>query len=134
MTEVVAGRVDFSPQTAHDHAAAVNDGKLIALAVSAHKRIASMPNVPTTIEAGLKADSVYPFYSGLFLPAKTPRAIVERLLPRGGQGDADAGGAGALAKLGVEPMPMNLEQFAKFFREDVAAAQALVEAAKIQRQ
>ena len=38
------------------------------------------------------------------------------------------------AKLGVEPMPMTLEQFAQFFREDVAAAQALVKAANIQRQ
>ena len=51
----------------------------MALAVSANKRASVMPEVPTTIEAGLAADSVYPFYSGLFLPAKTPRPIVEKL-------------------------------------------------------
>ena len=79
VTEVVAGRIDFSPQLPTTTLPLINDGKLIALAVSAHKRIASLPDVPTTIEAGLKADSVYPFYSGLFLPAKTPRSIVERL-------------------------------------------------------
>jgi hypothetical protein len=33
--------------------------------------------------------------------------------------------------LGVEPMPMTLEQFGKFFRDDVAANVALVKAAKI---
>jgi hypothetical protein len=38
------------------------------------------------------------------------------------------------ATLGVEPMPMTLEQFDKFFREDVAAAVSLVKAAKIQTQ
>jgi hypothetical protein len=38
------------------------------------------------------------------------------------------------AKLGVEPMAMNLEQFARFFRDDVAAARALVKAAGIKRQ
>ncbi|HXF87583.1 MAG TPA: hypothetical protein VNK48_04410 [Xanthobacteraceae bacterium] len=36
--------------------------------------------------------------------------------------------------LGVEPMPMNLAEFDKFFREDVAAALELVKAANIPRQ
>jgi tripartite-type tricarboxylate transporter receptor subunit TctC len=134
VTEVVAGRIDFSPQLPTTTLPLVNDGKLIGLAVSAHKRIASMPNVPTTIEAGLKADSVYPFYSGLFLPAKTPRNIVERFYQEAAKAIQTPEVQARFAKLGVEPMPMNLEQFAKFFREDVAAAQALVEAAKIQRQ
>ena len=39
-----------------------------------------------------------------------------------------------LAKLGVEPMPMSLEQFEKFFREDVAANVQLVKAAHIPTQ
>ena len=37
-----------------------------------------------------------------------------------------------LAALGVEPMPMTLEEFDKFFREDVAATSALARAANIQ--
>ena len=35
--------------------------------------------MPTLIEAGLTADAIYPFYTGAYLPAKTPRAIVEKL-------------------------------------------------------
>jgi len=35
--------------------------------------------VPTLIEAGLKADAIYPFYTGAYLPARTPRAIVDKL-------------------------------------------------------
>ena len=134
VTEVVAGRIDFSPQLPTTTLPLINDGKLIALAVSAHKRIASMPNVPTTIEAGLKADSVYPFYSGLFLPAKTPRNIVERFHQEAAKAIQAPEVQARFAKLGVEPMSMSVEQFAKYFREDVAAAQALVKAANIQRQ
>jgi tripartite-type tricarboxylate transporter receptor subunit TctC len=134
VTEVVAGRIDFSPQLPTTTLPLINDGKLIALAVSAHKRIKTLPNVPTTIEAGLQADSVYPFYSGMFWPAKTPRAIVERLHNEVVKALQAPELQARFAKLGVEPMSMNLDQFARFFREDVAAARALVKAASINQQ
>src|SRR5262249_39719228 len=79
VTEIIGGRVDFSPQLPTTTLPLLREGKLVALAVSANKRASVMPDVPTTIEAGLRSDSVYPFYSGLFVPAKTPRNIVEKL-------------------------------------------------------
>jgi tripartite-type tricarboxylate transporter receptor subunit TctC len=133
VTEVVAGRIDFSPQLPTTTLPLINGGKLVPLAVSAHKRIATLPNVPTTIEAGLKADSVYPFYSGLFMPAKTPRAVVEKLHREAAKALQSDEVKARFDKLGVEPMPMTLAEFAKFFREDVAAALTLVKAAKIER-
>ncbi len=42
--------------------------------------------------------------------------------------------AAAVAQLGVEPMPGSPEEFAKFFRDDVASTVALAKAAKIQAQ
>ncbi len=134
VTEIVAGRIDFSPQLPTTTLPLINDGKLVALAVSAQKRIKTMPNVPTVLEAGLKGDAIYPFYSGLFLPAKTPRNIVEKFHQEAAKAIQAQEVQARFAKLGVEPMPMTLEQFAKFFRDDVAAAEALVKAAKIQRQ
>jgi tripartite-type tricarboxylate transporter receptor subunit TctC len=133
VTEVVAGRIDFSPQLPTTTLPLISGGKLVPLAVSAHKRIATLPNVPTTIEAGLKADSVYPFYSGLFMPAKTPRAVVEKLHREAAKALQSDEVKARFDKLGVEPMPMTLAEFAKFFREDVAAALTLVKAAKIER-
>ncbi|HKA71602.1 MAG TPA: tripartite tricarboxylate transporter substrate-binding protein [Xanthobacteraceae bacterium] len=134
VTEVVAERVDFSVQPFTTTLSLLRDGKLVALAVSAHKRASLMPEVPTTIEAGLPADSVYPFYSGLFLPANAPRAIVERLH----QETAKALQAPAVRErftaLGIEPMPMTLAEFAAFFKNDVEATVALAKAAKIQPQ
>jgi tripartite-type tricarboxylate transporter receptor subunit TctC len=134
VTEVVAGRADFSAQLATTTVSLLSEGKLSALAVSATKRTALMPNVPTTVEAGLKEDSVYPFYSGLFVPAKTPRPIIERLHRETAQAMQAPAVQETLKKLGVEPMPMSTEQFGAFFREDVEAAVALVKAANIPRQ
>jgi tripartite-type tricarboxylate transporter receptor subunit TctC len=134
VTEVVAGRIDFSPQLPTTTLPLINDGKLVALAVSAQKRIAALPNVPTTIEAGLSADSIYPFYSGLFLPAKTPRDIVDRMHQEAAKAIQTPEVQARFAKLGVEPLPMSVDQFAKYFREDVASALALVQAANIPKQ
>ena len=131
LTEIMAGRVDFSVQTFTTTLTYIRDGKLIPLAISAHKRVADMPNVPTTIEAGLPADSVYPFYSGLFLPAKTPRETVEKLHRETAKALQAPEVQARFATLGVQPMPMTVDQFATFFKEDVAAALQLVKAAKI---
>jgi tripartite-type tricarboxylate transporter receptor subunit TctC len=56
----------------------VRSGKLRALAVSSAARVASFPDVPTAQEAGLPGYQVTTWY-GLFAPAGTPRAIVNRL-------------------------------------------------------
>ena len=90
-----------------------------------------MPEVPTTIEAGLPTDSVYPFYTALFVPAKTPRDTVEKLHRETAKALLAPAVRERFAGLGVEPMPMTLEQFGKFFRDDVAANLVLVKAAKI---
>jgi tripartite-type tricarboxylate transporter receptor subunit TctC len=134
VTEVVAGRADFSAQLPSTTLQLIGEGKLAALAVSADKRAASMPQVPTTIEAGLAADSIYPFYSGLFLPAKTPRAIVEKLHQEAAKAMREPSVQERFKQLGVEAMPMTVAEFEKFFKGDVDAAVALVKAANIPRQ
>jgi tripartite-type tricarboxylate transporter receptor subunit TctC len=134
VTEVVAGRIDFSPQLPTTTLPLISDGKLVALAVSAQKRIAQLPNVPTTLEAGLSAESIYPFYSGFFLPAKTPRAIVDKLHEEAAKAIKTPEVQARFAKLGVEPLAMTADQFAKYFRVDVAATLDLVKAAHIPRQ
>src|SRR5262245_29011798 len=134
LNEVMAGLVDFSVQTFTTTLQLIREGKLMALAVSNDKRVSAMPEVPTFLEAGLPRDAIYPFYSGLFLPAKTPRPIVEKLQQEAAKALQSPAVQARFATLGVEPMPMTLEQFDKFFREDVAAAVSLVKAAKIETQ
>ena len=93
-----------------------------------------MPNVPTTIEAGLSADSIYPFYTGFFLPAKTPREIVEKLHAEAAKAIKSPEVQARFAKLGVEPLPMKIDEFGKFFRDEVSGTVALAKAAGIKQQ
>ncbi len=112
----------------------IRDGKVAALAVSARQRSLLLPDVPTLIEAGLSSDAIYPFYSPIFLPAKTPRAIVDKLHDEVTTALAVPSVRERLLKIGMEPMPMTAAEFETFFREDVAANLALVQAAKIPKQ
>jgi tripartite-type tricarboxylate transporter receptor subunit TctC len=134
VTEVVAGRVDFSMQLFTTTLPLIREGKLTALAVSAHKRSSLLPEAPTMTEAGLPAEAVHPFYSGAFVPAHTPRPIVEKLHREAAKALDAPAVKERLATLGVEPMAMTLEEFDKFFREDVAATSALARAANIPAQ
>ena len=112
----------------------IRDGKLKALAVGAAKRTAALPDVPTLIEAGLKADAIYPFYTGAYLPARTPRAIVDKLHDEVVKALALPSVQERLAKIGVEKLPMTVAQFDQFFKDDVATNLELVKAANIPRQ
>jgi len=134
VTDVIAERVDFSVQLPATTLPLLKDGKLVALAVSAQKRATMFPDVPTTIEAGLPPSSVYPFYTGVYLPVKTPPDVVAKLADEIAKAlQADAVKA-RLASLGVDPMPMTPAEFAKFIKDDVEANVALVKAAKIPTQ
>jgi tripartite-type tricarboxylate transporter receptor subunit TctC len=131
ITETIAGRVDFTVPPVTTVIGAIRDGKLVALAISAGKRISSLPEVPTMTEAGLTADAIYPFYTGAYLPAKTPRAVVEKLHDEVVKALAVPSVRDRLEKIGVEAMPMTVAEFDSFFKNDVAANIALVKAAKI---
>jgi tripartite-type tricarboxylate transporter receptor subunit TctC len=130
LTEALAGRVDFFFVPLAPALSLIKDGKLVALAVSAAKRATALPHVPTTTEAGL-VDSAYDFWVAVFLPAKTPRDIVVRLHQETEKALQMPAVQERLAALGVEPMPLSLEQFDKYFRDDVEATVSLVKAANI---
>ena len=134
LREIVAGRVDFSVQSFATTVPLIQDGTLVALAVSAHKRSALVPDVPTTIELGLPAESVYTFYTGLYLPAKTPRAIVDKLHAETAKALQAPEVLARFKQLGVEPLSMSVAEFGKFFRDEVNGTMALAKAAGIKQQ
>jgi tripartite-type tricarboxylate transporter receptor subunit TctC len=134
VTEVMAGRADFSVQLFTTTLPLLRAGQLVALAVSAVQRASVMPELPTMVEAGLPPEAIHPFYSGLFLPAKTPRDIVEKLHRETATALQAPAVREHLATLGVEPMPMTVQEFDAFFRKDVEATVALAKAAGIQTQ
>jgi tripartite-type tricarboxylate transporter receptor subunit TctC len=118
LTEVMTGRIDFYFLPIAPALNLIGQGKIRALAVGTSKRAALLPNVPTTAEAGLK-DAAYVFWNGLFLPAKTPADIVNRLHAETTKALAVASVQERLAKIGQEPLPMTPAQFEKYFHADV---------------
>jgi tripartite-type tricarboxylate transporter receptor subunit TctC len=78
MKEIIAGRLDFLFAPVGNALPHVQDGALMALVVNSANRSAALPDVPTTAESGF-IDAEYPFWIGIFLPAKTPRTIVDKL-------------------------------------------------------
>jgi tripartite-type tricarboxylate transporter receptor subunit TctC len=119
-TEVMTGRVDFYYLPIAPALPNVRDGKVVALAVSTLKRATALPNVPTVLEAGYP-DAQYLFWGGLALPAKTPRDIVNRLHEETQKALNVPAIQERLATFGVEPMPLSVDQFGEFYRNDIAA-------------
>ncbi|MFO1330486.1 MAG: tripartite tricarboxylate transporter substrate binding protein [Rubrivivax sp.] len=78
VTDVMGGQVPTLWVSIPAAAQFVKTGKLKALAVSTVKRSAAFPNVPTMQEAGLAEFEVDSWYA-MFVPARTPRAVIERL-------------------------------------------------------
>jgi tripartite-type tricarboxylate transporter receptor subunit TctC len=134
LTEVIAGRLDFAVSPVTSAIGLIRTGKLVPLAVSSSTRSAALPDVPTMVEAGLKSDAVYPFCTGVYLPAKTPHAIAEKLHDEVMKALALPAVRERLAAVSVDPMPMTLAEFGSFFKKDVAANLELVKTAKIPRQ
>jgi tripartite-type tricarboxylate transporter receptor subunit TctC len=130
LTEVMTGRVDFCVSTIAAALPFIRDGKLLALAVSTPKRSSYLPNVPTTTELGY-ANSDYTFWNGLFLPAKTPREIVERLYQETQKAVATQGVREKLAQQGIDPMPITPAEFDALIQKEIAESIALVKAAGI---
>lgn len=78
VTDVIAGQVPLLWVSIPAAAQFVKTGKLKALAVSTVKRSAVFPEVPTMVEAGFKGFEVDSWYA-MFVPAKTPQAIIDRI-------------------------------------------------------
>jgi len=129
-TEVMSGRIDFYFLPLAPALNLVKSGKVRALAVGADKRHEALPDVPTLREAGL-GQATYRFWGGLFVPSKTPQPIVEALHKAANDALAMPEVKDRLAKIGVQPMPMTIAKFDKYFRDDVAATVKLANDAGI---
>jgi tripartite-type tricarboxylate transporter receptor subunit TctC len=133
LTEVLAGRVEYYFCPVNAVLQLVADKKLLALAVGSTKRSMALPDVMTTVEAGVP-NSDYNFWVGMAAPSKTPREIVNRLHQATIKALEDKEVRASMAKLGAEPMPLGLDEFAAYIRNEVKTNAALVKAAGITAQ
>jgi len=127
LTEVMTGRVDFYYAPVSAALGFIRDGKLLALSVSSAQRSAALPDVPTSIEAGYP-NSDFNFWIGVFAPAGTPPAIVERLNREIGKALQVPAVREKLAIQGVDPMTMDTATFDRFVKDEVASTATLAKA------
>ena len=125
MTEVMAGRIDFFFVALGAALPHIRDGKLSALAVNSADRSAALPDVPAIREAGF-SDAEYPTWFGLFLPAKTPREIVDRLHRETLKALQEPKVKDRVASLGVEPMILTPSAFGAHVEREIAENATLV--------
>jgi tripartite-type tricarboxylate transporter receptor subunit TctC len=78
MQDLVAGIIDVIVDQASNAMPQVQGGKIRAYAVTASKRIAAGPDIPTVDEAGLPGYHIW-LWSGLWVPKGTPKDVIARL-------------------------------------------------------
>ncbi len=76
--DVMGGRVDMVVAGVPPLTGLLASGKLKALAVTGPKRVASLPDVPTTKELGYE-DLMFVGWFGILAPAGTPQSIIDRV-------------------------------------------------------
>ncbi|HEX8375941.1 MAG TPA: tripartite tricarboxylate transporter substrate binding protein [Geminicoccaceae bacterium] len=128
--DVMAGQVDMMFDTTVVAGPHIESGKLRALAVTSAKRLPSMPNVPTVAESGVPGYEVIS-WQGIFAPAGTPKAIVDRLHTEIGKILREPEMQERLGKLGMQGADMTTEQIAAFQKAEVAKWAAVIKQANI---
>jgi tripartite-type tricarboxylate transporter receptor subunit TctC len=130
-TDTVSGVVDFFVSTWPQVVALVQEGRLRALGIGAPRRLAELPEVPTLAEAGAPYMAVDAWF-GLFAPARSPAAVVERLSAALPGILVEPEMVGRLARLGFQPAPLPAAEFAGFQRGELARWRDLVALTGIQ--
>lgn len=131
VTEVMAGRVDYYFSPIAPVIGQIRNGQLVPLAVGSPKRAAALPNVPTTAEAGVPG-SEFNFWIGMFVPARTPKEIVNRLHDEVAKALATPEVKERFATLGADAWTLAPEQFDAYVRDEVKSNAALVKAAGLE--
>jgi tripartite-type tricarboxylate transporter receptor subunit TctC len=108
----------------------IRSGKLVGLGVSTRQRVASIPDVPTLIEQGLKDFEVVSWVA-LMAPAGTPPAIVRKLHDATVESLKEPVVRQRFETLGIEPVGNTPEQFAAEIKADMARWKEVVERAGI---
>jgi tripartite-type tricarboxylate transporter receptor subunit TctC len=130
LADIMGGRVDFYYCPISTALPLIRDGRVVALATSTPTRASALPQVPTSLEAGF-ANSDYTVWYGVFMPAKTPRAILERFHDATLKVVATPAMQQKLAELAVDPMPVKPAEFDRMVAEEIAANQQLIKASGI---
>ena len=130
INEVLGGRADCYFALVFQAKKLVDAGKLVALGTSSPKRSNLMPDTPTLEEQGFRNAS-YNFWVGALVPAKTPRAIVEKLHDDITALVESPEISEHIKKLGCDPLPMPVKAFEDMINRELRENAELIKKANI---
>jgi tripartite-type tricarboxylate transporter receptor subunit TctC len=128
LTEVMTGRIQFFMAPFGSTAALIRDGKLRALAVSSAQRTRMNPEIPTIAESGL-AGFRYDSWGAMFVPAKTPRPVIDKLNRSVTAALKQPEVVQRLHAIGMEPAPTTPAQLDRFVVEQLKVSAELARGA-----
>jgi tripartite-type tricarboxylate transporter receptor subunit TctC len=130
IADILGGRIDFYFCPLATALPLIKERRVHALVISTPKRAADLPDVPTPAEVGLKnAESV--FWLGVFMPAKTPRDVINKFHDAGIKLLSKPSMQESLMKLGIEPFPMTPAEMDAFVAREIAENLEVIKAAGI---
>ena len=128
--DLLAGQVDMMITVVQSTLVHIASGKLRPLAVTGSPRTASLPNVPTMQEAGLRGYELTSWF-GVMGPPNMPRDLLDRLNVAIVKAIAQKDVQDKFVSGGSEPESSTPEQFAQLIRDDVAKFAQIVKSAGI---
>lgn len=128
-TSVMRADTDMFFTPAGNSVDLIQSGKVRALAISSAARLPNLPTVPTFAEAGLP-QFVYDAWFGIFAPAGTPRAILQKISQDVGAVMNMPEVRGLLLKQGVSAASSSPEEFAALIKADTARFGRLMDGAQ----
>jgi tripartite-type tricarboxylate transporter receptor subunit TctC len=127
VADLLGGQVQLMFATLPTVLEHVRAGKLRALGVTGAQRFAGAPDIPTIAEAGLAGYAVSG-WSGLFAPARTPRAAIDRLAAETAKILADPALKERFLAQGAEPAVKMPDEFAAFVAAEIRKWRDVAEA------
>ncbi|WP_114974073.1 Bug family tripartite tricarboxylate transporter substrate binding protein [Rhodoferax ferrireducens] len=131
LQDLLGGQVDLTFGTPPPFMPHIQSGKLRALAITGKTRLPSLPEVPTTAEAGLPKLDASSWFA-VFAPAKTPKPIVDRLSNEIAKLAATPAFKQKAIEQGATVDYMNPQQLADFSTGELARWTQVVKASKIE--
>ncbi len=130
LTDIITGRIDIYFCPVISVLQFIKDNRLLGLAVGSSKRSSALPELQTTLEAGVP-NSDYNFWVGMVVPAKTPGGVVTKIHQNTLKTLQAPDITERMAKLGAEQMQMTPREFDAYIKTEIGTNAALVKAAKI---
>jgi tripartite-type tricarboxylate transporter receptor subunit TctC len=117
VTDLMGGQVNLMFDSVSSAKPYIQSGKLKALAVTTSKRSSIFPNVPTMAESGIPGYELSGWYA-VFVPAKTPKPIVDRLNAELVKALKQADVRARFTQIGAEPVGSSPQQLANTLKTE----------------